>query len=139
MDSRESGISFSAKTDSMYREQCVDYIFIDAYSTLDTIYTKDGNSLATRLVEFDSQANPHVTIDFDYSGKAYELKDDFKNAKELYSVQVKQTGESVLNRIDSGTEEYKNALNEADKLGFNSLPSCSSVSGDQSQVFNSRG
>lgn len=113
---------------SMYRQECLDYVFIDAYSTLDTIYSKDGNPLATRFVQFD-QSSPAVnaTIDFQSGGKKYELKDDFKTAKEVYVEKVDQNGKGKLSKLEAGSDEYKNAVKAADDLGFNTLPSCSSV------------
>lgn len=113
---------------AIFKEQCIDYMFIDAYTVFDVIYNKDASVVANRTIYFTPpEGKPVVTTDFKSDGKAYEMKDDFKSEKELFLDTTDSSGSRVLTRVDSKTAEYKKAVDDADKLGFNNLPSCSSV------------
>lgn len=112
---------------SLFKEKCVDSM-TDGYSVFSEIYTKEGQPVASKAVTFDATTlAPHVVIDFSNNGKNYELWDDLKSPKEVFIATTGSDGKQSLSKIDPASPEYKTAVDAADNLGFNKLPSCSSV------------
>ena len=116
-----------AEQSSVFKQECVDYTVMDN-TVLDIIFNKDAYPQASRWTEFvPPDGAPEVKIGFKSDGKHYELRDNFKTERELYRETINEQGDRVLDRVDAKSEEYKKATEDADKLGFNTLPSCASV------------
>ncbi|MBX9694518.1 MAG: hypothetical protein K2Z81_19180 [Cyanobacteria bacterium] len=114
---------------AIFKEECVDSTVMGNDLIIDIIFDKEATPKATRYIEFvPPDAKPEVKIGFHSDGKHYELRDNFKTEKEIYRETIdEKSGDRILDRVDPQSAEYKRALEDADKLGFNTLPSCASV------------